>query len=113
MIPPHLLPHTVQRIRPNITTDTHGDQKLEYAVPPATSADMAAWMQQDSGKESRDDGREPQERDWLLITNDQDIQGRDRIVFGSLTFDVEGPPAPVYTPGGYHHTESTLRKVDG
>lgn len=113
MIPPHLLPHTVQRIRPSTSTDAHGNTVRDYTVPPATSADMAAWLQQDNRKEPLADGRDPLEQDWLMITNETDILGYDRIVFGALTFEVEGPPGPAYTPGGFHHTEATLRKVDG
>ncbi len=113
MIPDHLLLQTVQRIRPATTTDTYGNQARNYMVPPAASKDMAAWLQQDNRKEPISEGRDPLEQVWLLITNETDIQGYDRIVFGAQTFEVEGPPAPVYTPAGFHHVEATLRAVAG
>lgn len=113
MIPAHLLPHTVQRIRPATSTDAHGNQSRNYTVPPAASKDIAAWLEQDDRKESREDGREPLEQRWLFMTNDEDVQGLDRIVFGALTFEVEGPPGSLYRPTGFHHLEATLRKVDG
>lgn len=108
-----MLPQTVQRIRPSTSTDAYGNTVRTYTVPPAASKDMAAWLQQDHRKEPLSDGRDPLEQNWTLITNDSDIDGYDRIIFGALTFEVEGPPEPVYTPAGYHHTESTLRKVEG
>jgi hypothetical protein len=108
-----MLPQTVQRIRPSVLSDANGNQVRNYVVPPAASKDMAAWLQQDTRKEPISEGRDPLEQIWTMATNDDDIQGYDRIVFGSLTFEVEGPPAPVYTPAGYHHTEATLRAVAG
>lgn len=113
MIPAHLLPQTAARIRPSTSTDGHGNTVRDYTVPPATSASITAWLQQDNRKEPIEDGRDPLEQLWLLMTNETDILGYDRIVFGALTFEVEGPPAPVYTPSGFHHTEATLRAVSG
>lgn len=113
MIPAQLLPHTVQRIRPSTSTDTYGNTTRDYTVPPATSADVAAWLQQDVSKEPTSEGRDPLEQQWLLMTNETDVQGYDRIIFGSLVFEVEGPPGPLYRPAGFHHTEATLRAVAG
>ncbi len=113
MIPVHLLSQTAQRIRPSLSTDANGNQVRNYTMPPAESKDMAAWLQQDNRKEPISEGRDPLEQVWLLITNETDIQGYDRIVFGAQTFEVEGPPASVYTPAGFHHVEATLRAVAG
>src|SRR5262245_16415564 len=112
-VPAALLPHTVTRIRPATTTDTYGSDLLTYTVGPATSTTMAAWRQQDNREEPVADGRDPLLQRWLMVTNDSDVLGYDRITFGSLTFEVEGPPKPTYTPAGYHHTESTLKLVSG
>lgn len=112
-IPDGMLPHTVTRIRPSTSTNTYGDAALDYTVPPATSTSMAAWLQQDNRTEELSEGRAPLDQRWLLMTNESDVAGRDRIVFGSLTFEVEGPPEPVYTPAGFHHLEATLRVVEG
>jgi hypothetical protein len=111
-IPDAMLPQTVTRVRPNTSTDTYGNTTYSYASP-ASSASLAAWLQQDKRTEPLSDGRAPLEQVWLMVTNDADVLGRDRIVFGSTTFEVDGPPEPVYTPAGYHHTESTLRVVAG
>jgi hypothetical protein len=112
-IPDGMLPQTVTRIRPSSSTNTYGDTAFSYIVPPATSTTMAAWLQQNNRTEEATEGRAPLDQRWLLITNDSDVEGHDRIVWGALTFEVDGPPAPVYTPGGYHHTEATLKVVEG
>ena len=112
MIPDAMLPQTVTRIRPSTSTDAYGNTVRDYASP-ASSLDMTSWVQQDQRDEPLADGRDPLVSDWLLITNETDILGYDRITFDSKTFEVKGDPKPTYTPAGYHHTESTLRLVVG
>lgn len=116
-VPSRLLPHTVTIVRPATTTDTYGNQTFDYGDD-ATRTDMDGWLQQNSRTEPLSNGRDPLEQSWLLVTNDKDIEGRDRVEWtdpagNDLTFEVDGPPAPVFTPGGYHHTETTLRLVAG
>lgn len=114
MIPARLLPHTVTVVRPAATTDSHGNTVLDYGTG-ATRTQIAAWMQQDHRSEPLADGRDPLVQRWLLITNENDIQGRDRIEWDETpaTFEVDGPAYPVHTPAGVHHTEATLRVVEG
>lgn len=112
-VPAGLLPHTVQRIRPSTSTDSRGNEIRSYTVPPASSASITAWLQQESRKEPREDGRDPLEQTWLMVTNESDVLGYDRIIFGALTLEVEGPPESTYTPAGFHHLEATLRVVSG
>ncbi|MEU6204590.1 hypothetical protein ABZ814_13495 [Micromonospora musae] len=111
-VPDSLLPHTITRVRPAQSTDAHGNTVYDYGEAAARKA-MRGWVQQDRRSEPREDGRDPLEQRWLLVTNDQDIQGRDRIEWSGPTMEVEGPPEPVFTPAGYHHLESTLRVVAG
>lgn len=111
-VPDRLLPHQVTIVRPAVSTDSYGSQRYDYGVG-ATRTTVAGWMQQDRRMEPRTDSREPLEQRWLLVTNHQDITGRDRIEWDGPTMEVEGPPAPVHTPAGYHHTETTLRAVTG
>ncbi len=111
-VPDALLPHDVTIVRPATTTDSHGNDVRDYGAG-ATRTEMRAWMQQDRRTEPRTDGRDPLEQAWLMVTNDDDVQGLDRVEWGEQTFEVEGPPEPVHTPAGYHHTESTLRAVAG
>lgn len=113
-VPSALLPHQVTVVRPVVTTDEFGNQTLNYGSG-ATRTTVAAWLQQDRRTEPRSDGREALEQRWALVTNHQDVQGRDRIEWSETpaVFEVEGPPEPTYTPSGYHHTEATLRVVEG
>lgn len=111
-VPDYLLPHTVTLVRPSLVPDAHGNDVRDYGVT-ATRTAIRAWMQQDQRQEARSDGREAAIQDWLMVTNHADVQRHDRVEFGALTFDVEGPPEPTSTPAGPHHTETTLRVVDG
>lgn len=111
-IPDALLPHEVTIVRPADTTDSYGDTVRDYGVA-ASRTEIRAWMQQGKRAEPREDGRDPLEQVWLMLTNHEDILGFDRIEWSGPTFEVEGPPEPVYTPAGYHHLESTLRVVTG
>lgn len=115
-LPDSALPHTVARVRPATTTDSYGNTVRSYGGS-ATRTNMAGWLQQDHRSEPRAEGRDANVQAWLLITNDSDILALDRIEWtgpnGALVFDVDGQPEPVYTPAGYHHTETTLRVVTG
>ncbi len=116
-VPAGLLPHTVTRVRPATSTDDYGNETYDY-VTAASRTTMRAWMQQDNRTEPASNGRDPLVQGWLMVTNNPDVRGRDRVEWtppsgAALVFEVEGPPAPVYTPAGYHHTESTLRVVSG
>lgn len=111
-VPASKLPHTVTRIRPATSTSSYGDVTYDYD-PGAARTEMSAWMQQDKRDEPRENGRDPLEQRWLMVTNETDVLGRDRIEWSGPTLEVEGPPEPVFTPAGYHHTESTLRVVNG
>lgn len=113
-VPTALLPHQVTVVRPVVSTDAHGSQVYDYGAA-ATRTTVAGWLQQDRRAEPRSDGREPLEQRWALVTNHEDVQGRDRIEWAETpaVFEVEGPPEPTYTPAGYHHTEATLRVVEG
>jgi len=116
MIPAHLLPHTVTVVRPAASTDSHGNTVLDYGAG-ATRTQVRAWLQQDHRSEPLADGRDPLVQRWLLVTNHRDIHGRDRIEWSDMpgvTWEVDGPPAPLYTPSqGYHHLEANLRVVEG
>lgn len=111
-VPGYLLPHTVTLVRPASVSDEYGNVKRDYGAA-ATRTVIKAWMQQDSGSENRSDGRESAVQNWLMVTNHADVQRFDRTEFNGITFEVEGPPKPASTPLAVHHTEATLRVVDG
>lgn len=122
-IPDGLLPHTVVRVRPVKSTDSHGSALYDYAAGGRVTlapggANGGAWLQQDQRGEDRPDGRRPATQVWLLMCNYSDVAARDRIEWadhpaGAVAFEVEGPPEPAYDDAGYHHIEATLRVVDG
>ena len=108
-IPSTLLIHTVVWIVPSTSTDSYGDTVYTYG----SGTSITGRVQQDTGTEPISDGRDPLEYRWTLFTNQEGIAGRDRIVFGSLTFEVEGPPSPQYGAAAFHHGEVAMRKVAG
>lgn len=117
MVPIRLLPQQVTVVRPLVTNDEYGNQVYDYGTG-ATRITVPGWLQQDrrtERSELRTDGRDPLVQRWLLVTNHQDVQGRDRVEWAETpaVFEVEGPPEPAYDPSGFHHTEATLRVVEG
>ena len=111
-VPDGLLVHQVTIVRPATSTDAYGNTTRDYGAG-ATRTTVAGWMQQDQRTEPHEDGRDSLEQRWLLITDHEDIQGYDRVEWDGPTMEVDGPPEPAYTPAGYHHTEATLRVVEG
>jgi hypothetical protein len=118
MLPGTLTIHTAVLVRPASTTDAYNNSKLDYGAA-ATRTEITGWLQQDQSAEPAVDGRNPQTRRWLLMTNHQDVQATDRIEWDAhpsgqpLTFEVDGPPEPVYTPFGAHHLEVALKLIEG
>lgn len=117
-LPDRLQLQTVNVVRPAVGADGRGNETFDYG-PAATRTPISCWLQQDSRSERFPDGRNPTEQLWLLMTNHQDIDANDRIEWadhpaGSLTFEVHGPVEPTYRPNsGFHHTEATLRLLEG
>lgn len=112
-IPGHLLTQEFTRVRPASTPDSYGNTKLDWGV--AASRETAlGWLEQSARTEPATPGRDPLVQTWLLITNYADIRGRDRIEYGSIVFEVDGPPSPAPVPGGIiHHYEANLKVVNG
>lgn len=115
MIPASLLPHTVTLLRPTVSTDSYGNTVYDYAT--ATRIDASAWVQQDARSRPTEDGGNPMQGRWLIITNREDVRRRDRIEWagpgGLVVFDMDGQPEPAYTPRGFHHTEIVCVVIDG
>ena len=109
--------HSVVLVRPALTTDAYGNQKLDYG-PAATRTTVRGWLQQDQHSEPPTEGRTPQTQRWLWMSNHTDIAARDRIEWaahpaGPAVYEVDGPPEPAYTAGALHHAEVTLKLVEG
>jgi hypothetical protein len=108
-IPSHLLVHAVTLTHPTTSSDAYNDEVEAYAG----GSSITAWLQQNTRAEPHTDGRDPLVQTWLLMTNEEDVRGRDRVTFDGVVYEVDGPPEKVYTPAGFHHTEATLRLVTG
>lgn len=113
-IPEARLVHSVTRVRPVTSTDSHGNTVYDYGVAADRKA-MNAWLSQTSGTEPLSDGRAALVGAWSMLTNDTDITGRDRIEWNSQVFEVDGTPKFAYTLDTTvaHHAKSTLRIVSG
>ncbi len=113
-----LLADVVDRVRPVTSSNSHGNTERDYG-PAAERTTLRAWLQQNTSDEPFPDGRNPAEQRWLLITDEPDLTEDDRIEWAShpaglIVFEVHGPPEPTYRPGsGFHHTEASLRLLDG
>lgn len=93
-------------------TNRYGDAEKSWGS--ATSQTVKGWVARRGGSEDRDGGREAEIADWVLYLHPEvTVDGRARVVWGGLTFEVDGPPVPAYTPRGLHHFELDLRRVDG
>jgi hypothetical protein len=116
MVPDRLLVHDVVLVEPVIAADAYNDQTYDYSN--GTRTDIKAWLQQDQRLEQFRDGRDPLDERWLLVTNHETVSGHARIEWaghpaGTVTFSVDGPTEPAYTPAGFHHLEAQLRIVSG
>lgn len=91
------------------TTDAYG-----ATVPSAWSTStITGRVDQQSRTEDQSRGRDASVSQWLLLTNTSTVSASDRIVDGPSTYEVEGPPWPVYAGSTVHHYEATLRLVTG
>jgi hypothetical protein len=106
-----LLVHTVTILRAGTTTDRYGNTEPDWDA--ATSETAKAWLSQQSRTEDVD-GRDALIQVWVaFLPPDVSVSGHDRLVWSGITFDVDGPLLPAWTPRGLHHYEATLRVVEG
>lgn len=123
-VPDRLLPHVVTVVDPATSTDGYGNTTYDYG-PAATRTPVKAWMQQDQRSQVTANGADPLQQRWLMVTNHSPIGRRSRIEWtgpaGPLVFELDGQPGPFYNPLAMaaaastapHHTELTLKIVDG
>lgn len=123
-VPGRLLPHTVTIVDPVESTNTYGNTVYDYG-PAATRTTAAAWLQQNQRTQVITDGAHPLQARWLMVTNHSPVGRRARIEWdspsGPMIFELDGQPGPFYNPlamaaagtGAPHHTELTLKVIDG
>jgi hypothetical protein len=107
-----LLVHDIAILRPALGSNRYGDASKDWGT--ASETDTVGWIARRNESEDRAEGREAQISEWVLYLDaGADIQGGDRVVWGTTTFEVDGPPNPARTPRGVHHIEANLRLVEG
>lgn len=119
-VPGRLLPHTVTVVTPATSTDSYGNTVYDYGAG-ATRATAAAWLEQNQRALVTQQGADPLQEKWLMVTNHSPIDRRARIEWdghpsGPIVFELDGQPNPSYNPLApvpLHHTELTLKIVDG
>lgn len=106
-----LLVHDVDILTAADDEDRYGNTVKDWDN--ATSAAVKGWVSQRSRLEDHDQ-REAQVSEWVLFLHpDATISGLNRVRWGGITFEVEGPPNPTWSPRGLHHYEVPLRVVTG
>lgn len=110
-----MLPHTATLLRPVETTDDYGNTVYDYGN--AARIAISAWVQQDARSRPAEDGGNPMQARWLVVTDREDVRRRDRLEWigpgGTILFKFDGQPEPTYTPRGFHHTEIVCVVIDG
>lgn len=107
-----LLVHDIVILRPALGTSRYGDASKDWVT--ATSTETNGWVARRNESEDRTQGREAQVSEWALYVDvDADIQAGDRVMWGTVVFEVDGPPNRAHSPRGEHHVEANLRLVEG
>lgn len=97
--------------RPSQTTDLVGDTVLDWNTPVDVVA--KAYIETDATREE-EFIRASEERIFkVFVPPETDVEASDRIVWGSLTMEVVGPPMERWTPDGLHHKEVLAREHVG
>ncbi|GGQ81283.1 phage head completion protein [Streptomyces flaveolus] len=119
MIDESVLPHLVEVEHPATRTDRYGNEVADWTPGQTVRTAVWAWVQQNMSSEDNDQ-RAAQLGEWTLLCNPIDatgqpltVYGADRVHWGALRFEVNGPPGPAYTPTELHHYEIRLKTVEG
>lgn len=106
-----LLIHDVTIVTAGSSTSRYGDTEKDWST--ATSETVKGWVSQRSGLEDHDH-REAQASEWVLFLHPEaTITALDRVTWSGITFEVDGPILPAWSPRGEHHQEVPLRVVTG
>lgn len=111
-----LMVHPVTIVHAATTTDRYGNTTKDWTT--ATRTTTNGWVSRATQLEDHTDGREAEVSTWkAYLPAGTAVDGGDRLEWnptGSLiTFEVDGPPLPAFTPRGLHHIEAQLRVAEG
>lgn len=106
-----LLVHDITIVTPGSTTDRYSNTVKDWST--STSEVVKGWISQRDGSEQLDH-REAQISGWVLFLHTgSTITAFDRVTWSGITFEVDGPINPAWSPRGEHHLEVPLRVVTG
>lgn len=111
-IPERLLPITVSWTRPGTTTDAYGNTIRDWSDGAVASSDLPVMIEQRRAIEQLD-GRDATVTTLVLFTNELGVEAVDRFVWDGRTYEADGDPWVVYSPGGPHHSEVAIVRVEG
>ncbi|MFB6948897.1 hypothetical protein ACFV85_14965 [Streptomyces niveus] len=120
-MPGRLMPHTVTVVTPAKTADAYGNDVYDYGPGATRTTGVKAWLEQSQRAAVTAQGADPLQEKWLMVTNHSPVARRARIEWansphGPLVFELDGQPAAAFNPLQHtplHHTELTLKIVDG
>lgn len=108
MLPERLLPHTVTVQTAGTTTDRYGNTIQDWSDPAEVTAKARVELVLTQNPNEVTNGRNDATSTWRIFTN-ATLTLRNRIVWDSRTFDVDGEPGPNYDAADLHHYEAILR----
>ncbi len=99
-------------IRPLRVDNGYGSKDLDYDS--GTQTAVKGWLHQLAESEQQSATRDAEVSTHVLrVPVGTDIASQDRVVISGQVFEVDGPPARAWRPGGEHHTRVSLKYVDG
>lgn len=106
-----LMTQAVTILRADTDVDVYGNTVTDWTE--TTSTATLAWIAQRTADDLLGD-RDGEVSEWVgFFLPTVTITAQDRVVRGSMTFEVAGPINPAYTPLALHHLEVPLRVVAG
>ena len=114
MLPDRLLPHSVSVLTPGSKVDRYGNTLPDWDTATSTTIrGRFEFLLSDAvSLREKTVGRDDAVSTWRFYTNDA-INMRQRLVWGTRTFDIDGEVAPVYDAANLHHYEALARTSDG
>lgn len=102
---------------PSFTTDARGNQIKNWTV--STTESALVWITQRANGSSTELNdtqslREAEDSEWIMFTkHDLNVNIKDRVKYGNLTFEVRGVPHTAQKPSGPHHLQVALSLLEG
>lgn len=104
-----LLYDKVTRLRAPLVSAGYGNQERNWAA--ATSDTFLVHWSAKSEQEVVGDEARTVSQVRILANPDLDLQPTDRIVFGGVTYEVDGEIMRSFRRGQLHHLRASLRRI--